>query len=218
MSLLDEPRPNIDPYPLSEYVAWAGRRNRLPILETLQELLPREGRTLELASGSGLHINFFAPHFPGVLFQPTDLDPDVFESIKAKRAALSNQNVADPFRLDLTDASTWPDPGQGLFNAIFVINIFQVAPVAIADGIFDLAKRVLQPDGLVAVYGPFKVGGEYTTPSNQAFDNEILAAKVPEWGLKDVHDLDRAARAHGLKLTQQIDRPANNFILVFKRG
>jgi Protein of unknown function (DUF938) len=67
----------------------------------------------------------------------------------------------------------------------------------------------------VAIYGPFKVDGRYTTESNQTFDNEILAAKVPEWGLKDVRDLKTTASKHGIALKRIIDMPANNFILVF---
>lgn len=56
-------RPPIDPYPLSAYVAWAGKRNRDPILNVFKELFPPTGDVLELASGSGAHINYFAPHF-----------------------------------------------------------------------------------------------------------------------------------------------------------
>jgi len=216
-TLADEPRPDIDPHPLSDYVAWAGRRNRGPILETFKELFPHSGDALELASGSGLHINYFAPRFPNIRFQPTDLDADVFDSIKAKRAELGNGNIDDPFRLDLTDPATWPDPSVKRYDVIFVINIFQVAPVAIADGIFSLAAKTLKETGLVSIYGPFKVHGEYTTESNASFDKEILAAKVAEWGLKDVRDLEAAANRHGLQLKQKIDRPANNFVLVFSK-
>ncbi len=60
----DEDRPPLDPHPLSDYVAWAGRRNRDPILNLLRTKLPDEGSVLELASGSGMHINYFAPRFP----------------------------------------------------------------------------------------------------------------------------------------------------------
>ena len=40
---------------------------------------------------------------------------------------------------------------------------------------------------------------------NAAFDKEILAANVPEWGLKDVRDLEQAANKYGIKLKQQLD-------------
>jgi hypothetical protein len=182
-----------------------------------KDLFPKEGDALELASGSGLHINYFAPHFPGVRFQPSDYDQDVFETIRARKAEQGNANVADPIRIDLTDAATWPDAAERLYDAIFVINIFQVAPVAIADGISALGAKLLKPTGFVAIYGPFKVDGGYTTESNQEFDKEILATGVNEWGLKDVRDLEKAANKHGLVLKQQIDTPANNFILLFGR-
>ena len=54
--------------------------------------------------------------------------------------------------------------------------------------------------------------------SNQAFDSEILAAKVPEWGLKDVRDLEKTANKHGIALKRIIDMPVNNFIVVFGRA
>jgi cyclopropane fatty-acyl-phospholipid synthase-like methyltransferase len=211
-------RPPIDPYPLSPYVAWAGNRNRDPILAVFKEIFPKSGSVLELASGAGNHINYFAPHFKELRFQPSDYDVDVFETIKQKRAEAGNANVADPVKIDLTKSETWPDPKDGLYDVIFVVNLFQVAPVAIADGIAQVAARVLTKDGFVAIYGPFKVDGKYTTPSNEAFDKEILAANVSEWGLKDVRDLEKAANAHGVALKKILDLPSNNFILIFGRA
>jgi hypothetical protein len=70
----------------------------------------------------------------------------------------------------------------------------------------------------LAIYGPFKVDAKYTTESNEAFDKKILAANVPEWGLKDVRDIEKAANQYGIALKQQLDLPANNFILVFGKA
>jgi hypothetical protein len=214
---MSDDRPAIDPYPLSSYVAWAGNRNKDPILTALKDIFPRRGHALELASGAGLHVNYFAPYFPQIRFQPSDFDADVFDSIRQKRAAAANVNVSDPIRIDLTDSATWPPRERQRYDVIFVINIFQVAPASIADGIAALAARLLTDHGFVAIYGPFKVDGNYTTPSNESFDNEILAAGVPERGLKDVRDLERAASPHGLVLRQRLDLAANNFILLFGR-
>jgi len=211
-------RPPIDPYPLSPYVAWAGNRNRDPILDQFKTLFPPSGDVLELASGSGAHVNYFAPHFKQHKFQPSDYDTKVFDTIVAKRAEAGNANVADPVKIDLTDAATWPDGKNKLYDVIFVINLFQVAPVSIIDGIAQVAARTLKPTGFLSIYGPFKVEAKYTTESNAAFDKEILAAQVPEWGLKDVRDLEKAANAHGILLKQKIDMPANNFILVFGKA
>jgi hypothetical protein len=215
---MTETRPNIDPHPLSLYVAWAGNRNKDPILAAFKTLFPASGDVLELATGAGLHINYFAPNFPNIKFQPSDYDVTVFDSIKAKRDAVGNKNIADPIRIDLTDPTTFPDPATHRYDAIFVINIFQVAPVAIAAGIAQLGASVLKDGGFIAIYGPFKVDGSYTTPSNEAFDKEILAAGVTEWGLKDVRDLEAAAAPFGLKFARKLDLPANNFILIFEKA
>lgn len=211
-------RPPIDPHPLSPYVAWAGNRNRDPILSVFKEIFPKSGNVMELASGAGNHVNYFAPHFPSLKFQPSDYNMDVFDTIKKKRAERGNANVADPIKIDLTAPDTWPSADDGLYDVIFVVNLFQVAPVAIADGIAQVANRVLTEDGFVAIYGPFKVDGEYTTESNAAFDQEILAPKISEWGLKDVRDLEGAANAHSIALKKILDMPANNFMLLFGRA
>jgi hypothetical protein len=211
-----EDRPPLDPHPLSEYVAWAGRRNRGPILDLLRIKLPKDcGKVLELASGSGMHINYFAPHFPHLTFQPSDKTEETFEHIRTLRDELGNLNVADPIVLDLTKPTTWPKEGN--YRAMFCINLFQVAPVSIADGMMACASRLLSEDGVLLVYGPFIVDGRFTTPSNEEFHNLLCSAGVPEWGLKDVADLRQAAQAHGLTLAEQIDMPANNFTLVFRR-
>lgn len=211
-------RPPIDPHPLSPYVAWAGNRNRDPILSVFKDIFPKSGNVLELASGAGNHVNYFAPHFPGLTFQPSDYDVEVFDAIKKKRADQGNGNYADPIKIDLTAPDTWPRAEDRLYDAIFVVNLFQVAPVSICDGIAQVAERVLTKDGFVAIYGPFKVGGQYTTESNAAFDQEILAPKVAEWGLKDVKDLEKAANAHNIALKRIVDMPASNFILLFGRA
>ncbi|WP_292530735.1 DUF938 domain-containing protein [Methylocystis sp.] len=211
-------RPPIDPHPLSPYVAWAGDRNRDPILRMFKEIFPKSGNVLELASGAGNHINYFAPHFPNLSFQPSDYNVEVFDAIKKKRAEAGGRNIFDPVKIDLTAPETWPSASDRLYDVIFVVNLFQVAPVSICDGIAQVADRVLTEDGFVAIYGPFKVDGSYTTESNAAFDQEILAPKIAEWGLKDVRDLERAANAHNVALKKIVDMPANNFILLFGRA
>jgi hypothetical protein len=214
---ISDPRPCIDPNPLSPYVAWAGNRNKDPILSVFKNVFPETGNVLELASGAGLHINYFASHFPDIRFQPSDKDLTVFESIKQKRAEAANKNVSDPIAIDLIDEKTWPEPKDGLYDAIFVINIFQVAPVSIADGIAALGAKILSPAGFIAIYGPFKLDNKFTTASNQAFDGELVATGVPEWHLKDIGDLEKAANGHGLVLKHRFDMPVNNFILQFAR-
>jgi hypothetical protein len=217
MSLTEKPQ--LDPHPLSPYVSWAGHRNREPILEVFKDKLPKtEGNVLELASGSGMHINYFAPHFPHLSFQPTDLNEDALKNIMRVTWENDVKNVLTPFKLDLTDESTWATPDQQLYDVMFVINIFQVAPISVADGMMKCAANLLHKEGFLFIYGPFKDHGRYTTESNKEFDQIVQSAKVEEWGLKDIADLEKAAHAHALKLSEKVDMPANNFGLIFTRA
>jgi hypothetical protein len=215
---IPQDRPALDPHPLSPYVAWAGGRNRDPILGMFQRhFRPHFRNVLEFATGSGMHVNYFAPHFRNVSFQPSDRDDTVFDNIRRLRDEQGNPNVLDPRRLDLTDAATWPQE-EWHYDAIYCINIFQVAPITIADGMMRCASKLLTGEGFLSIYGPFKVDGAHTTETNKSFDEEVRSAGVAEWGLKDVADLRQAAAAHGMKLRDQIDMPANNFLLLFGRA
>lgn len=83
----------IDLHPLSSSVDWAAKRKRDPFLDLFKQLFPPSGDALELASGSGAHINYFAPHFPHIRFQPSDYDRDLFETIRKMQAECSNANI-----------------------------------------------------------------------------------------------------------------------------
>ena len=181
--------------------------------------MPKEsGKVLEMASGSGMHVNFFAPHFDHLHFHPSDKDIEVFDNIKNLTSDHSNDNIADPVHLDLTDPETWFNAGETQsFSAIFCINIFQVAPIYIADGMMKCAEHLLSDDGFLLIYGPFQVDGKCTTKSNKEFHNTLSSVGVSEWGLKDVADLKAAAAKHGMELKEQIDMPVNNFSLIFGR-
>ncbi len=216
---MSDQKPPLDPHPLSDYVAWAGNRNRDPILNVLKDKLPEEpGHVLEMATGSGMHINYFAPHFKHLTFQPSDRDTEVFDNIKHVTQKQGNDNIADPIHLDLTEPETWLNKDIGLkFSAIFCINIFQVAPISIADGMMECSANLLDQDGFLMIYGPFQDHGRFTTDSNKEFHETLNSTGVSEWGLKDIADLEKAADKHGLELSEKIDMPANNFSLIFTR-
>lgn len=195
----------------------ATHRNRLPILELLARWLPRPERVLEIASGTGQHAVFFAERLPHLEWQPTDHDPSSLESIEAWRAHAGLTNVATPLMLDAASPATdWP-VSSGAVDAVFNANMIHIAPWNVALGLLSGAGHVLRSGGLLLLYGPFKVGGEHTAPSNAAFD-EGLRARDPDWGIRDLERVSEVAASHGLALVEQNAMPANNLLLVFERA
>jgi SAM-dependent methyltransferase len=190
----------------------ATQRNRDPILEVLRTVLPPTGTVLEIASGSGEHAVYFAAALPALTFQPSDVDPGALDSIRAWTEASGMTNVRAPLRLDVTE-DRWPtDPVQAIFSA----NLIHIAPVEAAQGLIAGAARHLVPGGVLVIYGPFRVAGAHTAPSNAAFDAD-LRARDPRWGVRDLEWVRDLASAAGLHLDQRAQLPANNQLLVFRK-
>ena len=59
-----------------------------------------------------------------------------------------------------------------------------------------------------------KRDGQHTAPSNAAFDAS-LRDNNPEWGVRDIADVEKLAAANGLRLAEWFEMPANNLILMF---
>ena len=212
----------------------AADRNKEPIAQALARFPPfsapsTRARCLEIASGTGQHVAHLAARFDHVAFQPTefaggsatmDAEPSVdlvpvFASIKAWAGSLAN--VAEPQPLDASAAS-WPSVEVGEpYDAIYAANICHISPFAATEGLLAGAGRLLCPGGRAFIYGPFKVDGAHTAPSNEAFDRN-LRAQDASWGVRDAGRLAELGAAHGLSLEERVSMPANNFILVFKKA
>ena len=190
----------------------ATERNREPIREVLARELPASGTVLEIASGSGEHAVAFARAFPHVTWQPTDADPRALASIAAWRDEAALPNLAAPLRLDVT-ATPWPIERA---DAIVCVNMVHIAPWEAALALFAGAGRALAPGALLFLYGPYRFGGAFTAPSNEAFDAS-LRSRDPRWGVRDVDELRAAAAAQGFTLGAPIPLPANNHVLLFRR-
>jgi SAM-dependent methyltransferase len=192
--------------------AEATQRNREPIFAVLERVLPERGLVLEIASGTGEHAAFFAPRLPALTWQPTDRDPQLLDSIAAWRSEAGADNLRAPLLLDVR-APTWPVEHA---DAIVCINMIHIAPWAACEALLDGAARVLRPDGVLYLYGPYQKAGHHTSPSNQAFD-EGLRRRDPAWGVRDVDEVARAATRRGLQLREEIPMPNHNLSVVFRR-
>jgi SAM-dependent methyltransferase len=199
----------------------AFHRNHQPIWAVLSAFLTgKTGHVLEIGSGTGQHVVTFARLTPDLVWWPSDVDEAHLRSIAAWRAHAQMPNVRPPLRIDVADAD-WPsNPEFGLppdLLAIFCANVIHISPWRVAEGLIAGAARLLRPDARLFLYGPFKRHGQHTADSNAAFDAS-LRHRDPEWGVRDMKDVEAAAERFGLKLIETIGMPANNFILVFAPG
>ena len=190
----------------------AAARNRQPILDVLQPRLPARGLVLEIASGTGEHVVHYAAARPGLVFQPSDPDAGARASIDDWAQSLTLGNVRPALALDAA-ADLWPLERA---NAVLCCNMIHIAPWEAAVGLIAGASRILQKDGTLYLYGPYRRGGRHTAPSNEAFDLD-LRRRNPAWGVRDLETVASLAEAQGFGLPEIIDMPANNLSLVFKR-
>ena len=200
----------------------AAERNKAPILQALQALLPPQGRMLELAAGSGQHAQHLASHLPGWAWLATDPDPAAVASVNAHRAQALCPGLLPAQRLDVRDEPwplAWP-PGWPLpqpLDAVYCANMLHIAPWACCGALMRGAARWLAPQGRLVTYGPYFVQGEDPSPGNTAFDAD-LRARDPAWGLRWLHDVQAEGLAAGLVLQHRRPMPANNLLLVFGRA
>jgi len=195
----------------------AAMRNRDPILELLRRALPAAGAVLEIASGGGEHVVHFAAALSGLVFQPSDPDPGARASIAERVRASGLANVRAPLAID-AGAADWRVPPEiaDALVAIVCINMVHIAPWSATLGLLAGAARLLPQAGLLYLYGPYRRAGLHTAPSNEAFDRD-LRARNPDWGVRDVDDLEREANGAGLRLEGVVGMPANNLSLLLRR-
>jgi SAM-dependent methyltransferase len=192
----------------------AAERNKDAILEVLGRVLPAEGRILEIASGTGQHAVHFARSLTGLLWQPSDPDPAMIESIEAHVARSGLANVAAPLRLDVLEAE-WPATRA---DAIVCINMIHIAPWAATSALFSGAAVLLDAAAPLVLYGPFRREGRHTAASNESFDAS-LKARQAGWGVRDLeHEVVPVANRAGFALAEVVSMPANNCCVVFARA
>ena len=194
-------------------------RNHEPIWSVIGAFLRgRSGDVVEAGSGTGEHVVAFARRSGATTWWPSDVNPSHLASIAAWRAHAQLPNVAAPARVDLL-AAEWDAelPVKTPLIAILAINVLHITPWGVSENLLAGAARRLRPDGRVFVYGPFRIDGAHSAPSNAAFDAS-LRRENPEWGVRDTSDLAVVGGTHGLRIAERAPMPANNFTLVFARS
>ena len=190
----------------------AADRNKQAILDILVQVLPGQGKALEIASGTGQHVAWFAAGLPGWNWQPSDAQDDGFESINAWVAAQAVSNVQTPVLLDVMAASWLPTDYR--FDLIYCANMLHISPWATCAALMRGSAQHLAPGGELITYGPYLEDAVPISPGNLAFD-QSLRERNPVWGIRRREDVESQASTVGLKLLARHAMPANNLVLVW---
>lgn len=198
---------------------YAATKNKIHIAGVLQAIDPPRRSILEIASGTGEHAETFLSTLCSVeLYQPSELDATMLDSIADWTKEFSGGEIPKCRAPMLLDVSR-PDTHAALepvYDCIICVNMVHISPPQTTADLFAMANRWLLPEGVVLLYGPFKVGGEMVK-SNHAFD-ESLKGRNPDWGVRDLEWVAAAGQAHGFEMQQKVKMPANNLCVIFRRG
>lgn len=198
----------------------AAERNKEPIQIVLANYWSHPGRLLEISSGCGTHVAHLSRAFPTVEFYPTEFDQECLASISAHLEAAEPQlpNVHQPQFVDVSlPLCEWPkEIATVKFDYILNVNMVHITPWKCSEGLFNAASELLNKQGRIFMYGPFAVDGVLRPDSNVRFDRS-LRQNNPEWGIRDVRDLEMEAGRNSLALEAVHEMPANNKILVWQK-
>ncbi len=186
-------------------------RNREPILSVLKPLLKDFASVLEVGSGTGQHAVYFAEHLPHLTWHCSDLEENL-SGIDLWVNDSGLKNLPPPVELDVS-SDNWH---AFSFDAVFSANAVHIMSWEHVIKFISGAGRSLNKNGLLILYGPFNYQGKYTSESNRAFDG-WLKNRDPLSGIRDFEDVDRMAFEAGLALEGDVEMPANNRILYWKK-
>jgi len=192
----------------------AAERNKHPIHNVLRQVLPQRGTALEIASGTGQHIAWFAAGLPSWIWQPTDAQPAALAGIAALTTQQGLMNVQPPIELDVMSPNWLPPTAR--FDLIYCANMLHIAPWAVCAALMRGSALHMADGGCLVTYGPYFEEGVATSPGNLLFDTS-LQTQNPDWGIRRREDVEREADRAGLCLAQRHALPANNLLLVWTR-
>ncbi len=189
-------------------------RNIPAIVALMREVAPARGRALEIACGTGQHVTALAGALPGIDWQPSEIAPDRIASIDAYGAQSGLGNLRPALLLDAT-LPGWAAQQQP-YDLVYMGNLLHLISEEAASAVVTEAARAVAPEGLLAIYGPFRRAGVLTSEGDATFDAELRAAD-PAIGYKDDGWLLGVLTAAGLAPADVRQMPANNLAFLARR-
>jgi SAM-dependent methyltransferase len=188
----------------------ACERNKGLILAVLRQAFANCTHVLEIGSGTGQHAVHFATEMPWLAWQPSDTS-DAMPSLRKRIFEEGPSNLRAPVEIDVTRPGWDVRRVDGVFSA----NTLHIMHWPAIEAFFAGLPAVTKPDAVLAIYGPFRYRGQYTSPSNESFD-AMLHARDPGSGIRDFEAVDALAHAAGFALQADHPMPAHNQTIVWR--
>ena len=185
-------------------------QNKDVIHQVIQPYLKPGSEVLEIASGTAQHAVYIAGLNPQVQWQTSDRS-DYLPGIRNWLSFACLDNLIDPIALDV--CGTWPSKQ---YDLVFTSNSLHIMNESEAEACIRGAAQRLKPLGFFITYGPFNYNGEFTSESNREFEG-WLKQNNPHSGIKHFETLNEIAVHSGLELSEDVEMPANNRILIWQR-
>jgi SAM-dependent methyltransferase len=199
--------PGMTDKPFSEYA----ERNGAPILDVLRKEFASSTKVLEIGSGTGQHAARIAKELPFLQWQTSDLDEN-HDGIRAWVNDSDLANLLPPLSLNVLSN----DVPAASCDAVFSSNTAHIMSIEAVQKMFEIVGNALTDRGVFCLYGPFRQGGEFNTPSNAAF-HKTLRSGNPAMGIRHLESLDDYARDNSMARARLYTMPANNHIAVWHK-
>jgi cyclopropane fatty-acyl-phospholipid synthase-like methyltransferase len=186
-------------------------RNQAPILEVLRLHFAQRSRVLEVGSGTGQHAVHFAAGLPQLVWQTSDVAANL-PGVRQWLAEARLSNTPAPLEFDINGM-----PPAATFDAVFSANTLHIMAWREVERFFAMLPGLTTADACLVVYGPFNVGGQFTSDGNAAFDASLRATD-PDRGIRDLEAVDGLAGQAGFVRVEDRVMPANNLCLVWRRA
>ncbi len=173
---------------------------------------------MEIGSGSGEHGVFFQKPFPKLVWQTSD--PNLLH----RKSIISwinheelNKKMPQPLELDV-EKVPWEIPlnVKHSLQGIVSINMIHVAKWNCTKVLFEESGKLLKKGQFLMLYGPFKIGNQYTSRSNYLFDN-TLKMQNDFWGIRNLEAVSFEGKKNGFFREDIIFMPANNFSIIYRK-
>jgi SAM-dependent methyltransferase len=187
-------------------------RNAAAILDVLRYEFRNADTVLEIGSGTGQHAVRFAAALRHLDWQTSDLQQN-HDGILAWIEDSGPANVRAPLSLDVRTA----EPTAETYSAAYSANTAHIMDIAAVEKMFALVSSSLRDGGVFCLYGPFRVGGAFSSASNAEFDHS-LRQRDPSMGIRDLEELGGFAEAGGMQRLREYAMPANNMLVVWMKS